>query len=80
MYLFVGRGEREGRGRRTINLQKPVLFLLVLGDIDGVDFVGNTQFLEGYAQFLAVGRSGRVPIPQSQPISSVYFVLECCIE
>lgn len=45
---------------RTVDAQVPVLFLLVLADVDLMRFVVQTQLLERDAHFLPIRRAGRV--------------------
>lgn len=44
-----------GKGEHTADLQEPVLLLGVLGDINLVDIVFQTQFFKGDVHFMAVG-------------------------
>ena len=44
----------------TIDLQKPFFLLLVLGDFDLANGVGQAELLEGDADLLAIGRAGCV--------------------
>lgn len=45
----------------TVDLEEPVFFLLVVGDVDFVDGVGEVELLHQTVYFLAVGRARRVP-------------------
>ena len=45
---------------RTIDPEKPIFFLDVLADVDLLCFVLQTELLEGDADFLPIGRAGRV--------------------
>jgi len=44
-----------GRTELTADLQEPFFFLGVLGDIDLVDVIFQTQLFEGDVHFVAVG-------------------------
>lgn len=46
---------------RTVDLQEPLLFLLVLGDFDLVNIVFHTEFLKRARDLLSIWCSGRVP-------------------
>lgn len=90
------KGREEGRIgyiKRTINLQKPVLFLLILRNVNLMNVVIQPQFLEGNAEFLAVRGSGRVPVlplviscmllmdvAVVKKVGSIHKVIECFMD
>jgi len=56
--------------RRTVDVQEPVLLLLVLGYVDLVCLVLDAELLEGTADLLTIGCAGRV---SSTPISQIFL-------
>lgn len=62
-------------GEPTINLEIPLLLLLVLADVDVVDIVLDAEFLEGARDFLAVGSSGCI----AADAMLVQLVLMVCV-
>lgn len=60
--VLVEPREQSGRSAvaSTVDFEVPVLLLLVLRDVDVVDIVLESQFLEGAGDFLAVGGPGCV--------------------
>ena len=50
----------RGAGTPTIYVEEPLLFLLVLGDVDFVRIVLDAQLFERAGDLVAVGRAGGI--------------------